>query len=58
MIDLAASGQSVPAHAVFRVLVVEDDPNMAALLLFVVTFLVNTAAELIRQRLRRRYARL
>jgi phosphate transport system permease protein len=31
---------------------------LAALLLFVVTFLVNTAAELIRQRLRRRYARL
>jgi phosphate transport system permease protein len=31
---------------------------LAALLLFIVTFLVNTAAELIRQRLRRRYARL
>jgi phosphate transport system permease protein len=31
---------------------------LAALLLFVVTFIVNTAAELIRQRLRRRYARL
>jgi phosphate transport system permease protein len=31
---------------------------LAALLLFVVTFLVNTAAELIRQRLRQRYARL
>ncbi len=29
-----------------------------ALLLFVVTFVVNTAAELVRQRLRRRYARL
>jgi phosphate transport system permease protein len=31
---------------------------LAALLLFVVTFLVNTAAELVRQRLRRRYAEL
>jgi phosphate transport system permease protein len=31
---------------------------LAALLLFVVTFLVNTAAELVRQRLRRKYARL
>jgi phosphate transport system permease protein len=31
---------------------------LAALLLFVVTFLVNTAAELVRQRLRRRYAQL
>lgn len=31
---------------------------LAALLLFVVTFLVNTAAELIRQNLRRRYSRL
>jgi len=30
----------------------------AALLLFFVTFLVNTAAELVRQRLRRRYAQL
>ncbi len=31
---------------------------LAALLLFVVTFVVNTAAELVRQRLRRRYAQL
>lgn len=31
---------------------------LAALLLFVVTFIVNTAAELVRQRLRERYARL
>lgn len=31
---------------------------LAALLLFVVTFAVNTAAELVRQRLRERYARL
>ena len=31
---------------------------LAALLLFVVTFVVNTAAELVRQRLRERYARL
>lgn len=31
---------------------------LAALLLFVVTFVVNTAAELVRQRLRKRYARL
>jgi len=31
---------------------------LAALLLFVVTFVVNTAAELVRQRLRQRYARL
>ena len=31
---------------------------LAALLLFVVTFIVNTAAELVRQRLRRRYAQL
>ncbi|HSP99109.1 MAG TPA: ABC transporter permease subunit [Candidatus Dormibacteraeota bacterium] len=31
---------------------------LAALLLFVVTFLVNTAAELVRQRLRRRYSQL
>ncbi len=31
---------------------------LAALLLFVVTFLVNTVAELVRQRLRRRYAAL
>ena len=31
---------------------------LAALLLFVVTFAVNTAAELVRQRLRQRYARL
>ncbi len=31
---------------------------LAALLLFVVTFLVNTAAEVVRQRLRRRYAQL
>ena len=31
---------------------------LAALLLFAVTFLVNTAAELVRQRLRRRYAEL
>ena len=31
---------------------------LAALALFVVTFLVNTAAELVRQRLRRRYAQL
>jgi phosphate transport system permease protein len=31
---------------------------LAALLLFVVTFVVNTAAELVRQRLRSRYARL
>ncbi|MFN8642871.1 MAG: ABC transporter permease subunit [Candidatus Binatia bacterium] len=31
---------------------------LAALLLFAVTFLVNTAAELVRQRLRRRYAQL
>lgn len=31
---------------------------LAALLLFVVTFLVNTAAELVRQRLRKRYAQL
>jgi phosphate transport system permease protein len=31
---------------------------LAALLLFVLTFIVNTAAELIRQRLRERYARL
>ncbi len=31
---------------------------LAALLLFVVTFTVNTAAELVRQRLRRRYAQL
>jgi phosphate transport system permease protein len=31
---------------------------LAALLLFVVTFAVNTAAELVRQRLRTRYARL
>jgi phosphate transport system permease protein len=31
---------------------------LAALLLFAVTFAVNTAAELVRQRLRRRYAEL
>jgi phosphate transport system permease protein len=31
---------------------------LAALLLFLVTFLVNTAAELVRQRLRRRYSEL
>jgi phosphate transport system permease protein len=31
---------------------------LAALLLFGVTFLVNTLAELVRQRLRRRYAEL
>ncbi|MGH9465466.1 MAG: ABC transporter permease subunit, partial [Thermoanaerobaculia bacterium] len=31
---------------------------LAALLLFIVTFLVNTAAELVRQRLRKRYAEL
>ena len=31
---------------------------LAALLLFIVTFAVNTAAELVRQRLRERYARL
>jgi phosphate transport system permease protein len=31
---------------------------LAALLLFVLTFLVNTAAELVRQRLRRKYAQL
>jgi len=31
---------------------------LAALLLFLVTFVVNTAAELVRQRLRRRYAQL
>ncbi|MGH7790503.1 MAG: ABC transporter permease subunit, partial [Candidatus Binatia bacterium] len=31
---------------------------LAALLLFVVTFVVNTAAELVRQRLRKRYAQL
>lgn len=31
---------------------------LAALLLFVVTFVVNTAAELVRQRLRRRYSQL
>jgi phosphate transport system permease protein len=31
---------------------------LAALLLFVLTFLVNTAAEMVRQRLRRRYAEL
>jgi phosphate transport system permease protein len=31
---------------------------LAALLLFVVTFVVNTAAELVRQRLRQRYGRL
>jgi len=31
---------------------------LAALLLFVITFLVNTAAEVVRQRLRRRYAQL
>jgi len=31
---------------------------LAALLLFALTFLVNTAAELIRQRLRRKYASL
>jgi phosphate transport system permease protein len=31
---------------------------LAALLLFVVTFIVNTAAEIVRQRLRRRYAQL
>jgi phosphate transport system permease protein len=31
---------------------------IAALLLFVMTFLVNTAAELVRHRLRRRYGRL
>lgn len=31
---------------------------LSALLLFLVTFAVNTAAELVRQRLRRRYARL
>ncbi len=31
---------------------------LAALLLFIVTFAVNTAAELVRQRLRQRYARL
>lgn len=31
---------------------------LAALLLFAVTFVVNTAAELVRQRLRQRYARL
>jgi phosphate transport system permease protein len=31
---------------------------LAALLLFAVTFVVNTLAELVRQRLRRRYAQL
>ncbi len=31
---------------------------LAALLLFVLTFVVNTAAEIVRERLRRRYARL
>jgi phosphate transport system permease protein len=31
---------------------------LAALLLFAVTFVVNTVAELVRQRLRRRYAQL
>jgi phosphate transport system permease protein len=31
---------------------------LAALLLFVLTFLVNTVAEVVRQRLRRRYSRL
>ncbi len=31
---------------------------LAALLLFILTFVVNTAAELVRQRLRRRYAQL
>jgi phosphate transport system permease protein len=31
---------------------------LAALLLFAITFAVNTAAELVRHRLRRRYARL
>ena len=31
---------------------------LAALLLFALTFVVNTAAEIVRQRLRRRYAEL
>jgi phosphate transport system permease protein len=31
---------------------------VAAILLFAVTFLINTVAELVRQRLRTRYARL
>jgi len=31
---------------------------LAALLLFVLTFVINTAAELVRQRLRRKYAQL
>jgi phosphate transport system permease protein len=31
---------------------------LAALILFALTFLVNTIAELVRQRLRRRYAQL
>jgi phosphate transport system permease protein len=31
---------------------------LAALLLFLVTFVVNTAAEIVRQRLRKRYAQL
>ena len=31
---------------------------LAALLLFIVTFMVNTAAEVVRQRLKKRYAQL
>ena len=31
---------------------------LAALLLFIMTFLVNTAAEVVRQRLRERYSRI
>ena len=37
MSDLAAAGQSVPAQTAFRVLVVEDDPDMAKLLALMIT---------------------
>ena len=39
MSDLAAAGRSVPAQAAFRVLVVEDDPTLAALLALMITHL-------------------
>ena len=35
-----------------------DRRFLAALLLFLLTFLINTAAEIVRQRLRRRYSEI
>ena len=48
----AARGEGPQGSTLYRTLF------LAALLLFAVTFVVNTLAELVRQRLRRRYASL